>query len=77
MLIKCPECEMMISDKAIPNHRPHDPRKDFITEAKRFGMDEYALKRIVGHSIQDITERVYTKRDIEWLRSEIEKIKMG
>lgn len=60
-----------------PNHRPHDPRKDFITEAKRFGMDEYALKRIVGHSIQDITERVYTKRDIEWLRSEIEKIKIG
>lgn len=29
---------------------------------------------IVGHSIKDITESVYTKRDLEWLRSEIEKI---
>lgn len=58
------------------HHRPHDPRKDFITEAKKAGVDEYALKRIVGHYIEDITEKVYTERDIEWLRNEIEKIKV-
>ena len=56
------------------NHRPHDPRKFFVTEAKRKNVDEYAIKRLVGHLIEDITENVYTERDIEWLRSEIEKI---
>lgn len=43
--------------------------------AKKYQMDEYAIKRIVGHDIKDITEKIYTKRDIEWLKEEIEKIK--
>ncbi len=58
-----------------PEHRPHDPRKTFITRAKKCGMDEYSLKRLVGHRIQDITESTYTERDIEWLRKDIEKLK--
>ena len=57
-----------------PKHCLHDGRVRFITQAKRYGVDEYTLKRLVGHSIKDITESVYTKRDLEWLRSEIEKI---
>ena len=57
------------------DHRPHDCRKTFATNAKKVGMDEYALKRIIGHAITDITEKVYTERDIEWLESEIEKLK--
>ena len=67
-------------DKAIANinlsteHRPHDPRKQFITMAKNSGMDEYAIKKIAGHSISDITEKVYTDRNINWLSVEIEKI---
>lgn len=39
-------------------------------------MDEYALKRIVGHSISDITERVYSKRGVGCLKGEIEKNKI-
>lgn len=58
-----------------PEHRPHDGRVHFITQAKKYNLDEYAIKYIVGHSIADLTERVYTRRDIEWLRSEMEKIK--
>lgn len=58
-----------------PEHRPHDCRKTFVTEAKKVHMDEYALKRIIGHAITDITEKIYTERDIEWLASEIEKLK--
>ena len=58
----------------IEDHRPHDGRKHFITIAKKSGCDEYAIKRIVGHSISDLTERVYTERDLDWLRTEIEKI---
>lgn len=57
-----------------PEHKPHDCRMHFVTTAKKYNLDEYAIKYIVGHAITDITEKVYTKRDIEWLRSEINKI---
>lgn len=57
-----------------PEHRAHDPRKTFITAAKKAGMHDGAIKKIVGHKIQDITEATYTERDIEWLREDIEKI---
>lgn len=56
-------------------HRAHDGRKHFITMAKKYNMDEYAIKYIVGHSISDITERVYTEREISWLKEEMEKIR--
>ena len=58
-----------------PQHRAHDPRMHFITMAKKYDMDEYALKYIVGHAIDDITEKVYTKRETDWLIREIAKIK--
>lgn len=58
-------------------HKPHDPRKQFVTMAKKYNVNEYALKRIVGHSITDLTEKVYTDRDISWLKTEMEKIKVN
>ncbi|BDE87853.1 hypothetical protein CE91St42_23110 [Oscillospiraceae bacterium] len=58
-----------------PEHRPHDGRTHFVTAAKKAGVDEYAIKYMVGHKISDITEKVYTKREFEWLKEEIEKIK--
>ena len=58
-----------------PRHHTHDCRKTFVTMAKRANVDEYAIKRIIGHQIADLTERVYTDRSIDWLRSEIEKIR--
>ena len=58
-----------------PRHRPHDGRNHFITQAKKYGVDEYAIKYIVGHAINDITEKVYTTRKEEWLISEMQKIK--
>lgn len=57
-----------------PEHKPHDGRKTFITMAKEAKVDEYAIKYIVGHTINDITEAVYTDRTTEWLKEEIEKI---
>lgn len=57
-------------------HRPHDPRNTFITMAKKYEVDQFAIKRIVGHSFKsDITEYVYTERTTDWLISEIQKIK--
>ena len=58
-----------------PQHRAHDGRNHFITSAKKYNVDEYAIKYIVGHAITDITEKVYTKRELDWLKEEIEKIK--
>lgn len=58
-----------------PDHRPHDGRKHFVTVAKKCGVDEYAIKYLVGHKISDITEKVYTDREFQWLKDEIEKIK--
>lgn len=57
-----------------PEHRAHDGRKHFVTIAKRYNVDEYAIKYIVGHAILDITEKIYTDRNLCWLQSEISKI---
>lgn len=56
-------------------HRPHDARHTFITKAKHADINEYMLKQIVGHKISDITEKVYTHRNIDELYAEINKIK--
>lgn len=57
-----------------PEHRAHDPRKQFITMAKRYNLDEYAIKYIASHRISDITEKIYTDRTVQWLKDEMEKI---
>lgn len=57
------------------DHRPHDGRTHFVTMAKKHGVDEYAIKYMVGHKVSDITEKIYTRREFEWLKQEIEKIK--
>ena len=38
-------------------------------------MNEFILKIIVGHKITDLTENVYTHRDINELKKEMLKIK--
>jgi integrase len=57
------------------DHRTHDPRKHFVTLAKKYNVDEYAIKYMVGHKIDDITEAVYTEREVSWLKEEIQKIR--
>ena len=42
--------------------------------AKEYGINKYVRKNFGGHSIKDLTDRVYTHMDIEWFRTEIEKI---
>lgn len=59
------------------NHKPHDCRVCFVTMAKKYNVNEYAIKLIVGHIISDITERIYTRRDFDWLKEEIEKLRCG
>lgn len=56
------------------DHKPYDGRHTFSTRMKKAKADEYILKRIIGHSIQDLTEKVYTHRDISELIEEVKKI---
>lgn len=54
---------------------PHYTRHTFISKAKATKMNEYILKLIVGHEIGDLTEHVYTHRELEELREEMLKLK--
>lgn len=58
------------------HHTPHDTRHTFITAAKQSDLDPMIIKRIVGHSISDITERVYTHRSIQQLHDEMSKLRI-
>lgn len=64
-----------IMKKLDMDHKPHDARHTFITLAKLCQVDEYIIKLIVGHKIADITENIYTHRDFDLIKIEIEKIK--
>ena len=57
------------------NHKLHECIKTFVTLAKKYELNEYAIKYIVGHSINDIIEKTYTDRDPKWLYTEMLKIK--
>lgn len=57
-----------------PNHTPHDCRHTFSTMLSNADADPLARKLLLGHNIADLTDRVYTHKDINFLRNEIEKI---
>ncbi|MEK3888089.1 tyrosine-type recombinase/integrase [Bacillus sp. FSL K6-3431] len=46
-------------------HLPHDSRHTFATIIDRAGADKLSIKRIMGHASKDITDGVYTHKDIE------------
>ena len=54
-------------------HTPHDTRHTFATYARKSGMDQLAIKRILGHSSKDLTEAVYTHTDDSYLKREMQK----
>jgi len=56
-------------------HTPHDCRHAFITELDNAGANKTAVKRLVGHASKDVTEKVYTHKDLEQLRKTIELLK--
>jgi integrase len=48
-------------------HLPHDGRHTFASMADTAGMNKTAVKKIMGHVSSDITEKVYTHKDVEEL----------
>lgn len=55
-------------------HHPHETRHTFITELDNAGANKTCIKRLVGHKRGDVTEKVYTHKDIEQLRKTVEML---
>ena len=47
------------------DHRPHDTRHTFATRMDRTPANKLCIKRIMGHASTDITNKVYTRKDIQ------------
>jgi integrase len=58
------------------SHLPHDCRHTFASLAHSAGMNDLCRKRIMGHKSSDITDDVYTHKEIEELLREINKIEV-
>lgn len=58
-------------------HTPHEMRHTFATYARRSGMDPVIIKRLLGHSLHDMTESVYTHVDDDILKREMEKYRIA
>lgn len=55
-------------------HNPHDCRYTFASLADNVCMNDVCLKKIMGHSISDITKGVYTDKTTEELLVEVQKL---
>lgn len=55
-------------------HLPHDTRHTFASMADTAGLKKLCIKRILGHESKDITDRVYTHKDIAELLEQINLI---
>ncbi|MBQ8803435.1 MAG: site-specific integrase [Tyzzerella sp.] len=56
------------------NHLPHDTRHTFASLADTAGLKKICIKRIMGHESKDITDKVYTHKDISELLEQINLI---
>lgn len=56
------------------DHLPHDTRHTFASMMDRAEANKVCTKKIMGHSIQDITDGTYVHKELEDLKKEIEKI---
>lgn len=63
-----------IMSKLKMTHLPHDCRHTTATLLDNAGIDRTIIKRILGHTSNDVTERVYTHKTPEQLLSAINKI---
>ena len=53
-------------------HHAHDTRHTFATRMRECGCDPLILQKILGHTPQTITERIYTHLTMEEMRDNIE-----
>lgn len=58
------------------SHLPHDTRHTFASLADTADLKKLCIKRIMGHESNDITDSVYTHKDISELLEQINMIKI-
>lgn len=63
-----------IMEKLEMEHYPHDTRHTFASLMDDAGANKLAIKRIMGHASQDITDSVYTHKNIESLIAAVDLI---
>lgn len=64
----------VLEQLGIEKHTPHDCRHTFSALCEKYGVKENDRKRMLGHSFKDITNKKYGHRELNDLRTEIEKI---
>mgnify|MGYP002623342719 CR=1 FL=1 len=63
-----------IMDTLKMNHTPHECRHTFRSRLDSAGANKVCIDRIMGHKSRDTGERVYTHKNIDELKLNIEKI---
>lgn len=58
--------------RTIYGHTAHDTRHTFISRLQTAGADHICIQRLVGHASNGVTDAVYTHKDIDELRRNIE-----
>lgn len=67
------DCHFMrIMDQLGLSHKPHDTRHTFATLMDNAGANKLSIKRIMGHASKDITDKVYTHKDISELKKAVD-----
>lgn len=55
-------------------HKAHDARHSFASRMREIGVDHLVIKRLLGHTPNDITERIYTHLSREELTAAIDRL---
>lgn len=63
----------VMEELGLPSATPHWCRHTAASRMRMAGVDEVAIKRILGHSDGDVTEH-YTHVDVSFLAKEIQKV---
>jgi integrase len=64
----------LIMEQLQMDHKPHDCRHTFATLMDNAGANKLSIKRIMGHAAKDITDKVYTHKDIAELIKAVDMI---
>lgn len=56
------------------NHKAHDCRHTFASLMDNAGANKVSVKKIMGHALSDITEKVYTHKSVEELLKAVDLI---
>lgn len=57
------------------SHNPHETRHTFATQMDDTGTNKVCIKMIMGHSLGDVTDKVYTHKTIKKLLEAVELLR--